>query len=117
MTSQPFNNLWYNTHTLTMIPPSNYPMQVDASMATPGIFAEMLLQSEDNTLYLLPALPAEWPEGEVKGLCAKGGYVVNIAWEYGQLTKAEISIPKGAKTPALFAKGKPVPKQRVTINY
>jgi alpha-L-fucosidase 2 len=110
MTSQPFNSLWYDTHSFAIVPPSDYPMQVDASMATPGIFAEMLLQTEDNTLYLLPALPTEWPEGEIKGLCARGGYVVNIAWEYGQLTKAEIIVPKGAKAPTLFAKGKQLSK-------
>jgi alpha-L-fucosidase 2 len=118
MTCQPFNPLWYNVHTLTAIPPSNYPMQVDASMATPGIFAEMLLQSEDNTLYLLPALPAEWPEGEIKGLCAKGGYVINMSWEYGQLTKAEITVPKGAKVPIVFAKGKQLQQsdKRITVH-
>ena len=92
-------------------------MQVDASMATPGIFSEMLLQSEDDNLYLLPALPAEWPEGEIKGLIAKGGYVINMAWDFGQLTKVEISVPKGLKTPALYAKGKPLPQsdKRVRI--
>jgi alpha-L-fucosidase 2 len=108
MTSQPFNNRWYNTQSFEIVPPSNYPMQVDASMATPGIFAEMLLQTEDNRLYLLPALPAEWPEGKITGLCAKGGYVVDLSWEYGQLTKVEISVPKGAKAPIVFAKGKQV---------
>ena len=63
-----------------------------------------------NNLYLLPALPAEWPEGEIKGLCAKGGYIANIAWEYGQLTKAEITVPKGIKAPTLFVKGKQLQK-------
>jgi alpha-L-fucosidase 2 len=118
MTAQPANHKWYGTHDLTIKPPTEFPMQVDASMATPGIFAEMLLQSEDNNIYLLPALPAEWPEGEITGLCAKGGYVVDISWEYGQLTKAKITVPKGAKNPILFAKGKPLQKtdKRLIIN-
>lgn len=93
MNSQPYNGEWYR-------------MQVDASMATPGVFAEMLLQSENDNLYLLPALPTEWPEGEIAGLCAKGGYIVNMSWEYGQLKKAEIFLPKGATLPVIFAKGK-----------
>ena len=85
-------------------------MQVDASMATPGIFAEMLLQSDEKSIHLLPALPIEWPEGEIKGLLAKGGYVVNISWDYGQLKKVEIILPKGREMPLLFTNGKPLSK-------
>jgi alpha-L-fucosidase 2 len=94
-------------------------MQVDASMATPGIFSEMLLQSEDDNLYLLPALPSEWPEGAIKGLIAKGGYVINMAWEYGQLAKVELSIPQGAKIPILYVKGKRLSEKdkKVKLSY
>jgi alpha-L-fucosidase 2 len=37
-------------------------MQVDATMATPGLFAEMIMQSHDGFIHLLPAIPSEWPE-------------------------------------------------------
>lgn len=74
-------------------------MQVDATMATSGLFAEMLLQSQEGFVHLLPALPTEWPEGRVEGLKARNGYGVNIEWKYGKLIKAEISIPHGAKQP------------------
>ena len=79
--------------------------QVDAMMATPGLFAELLLQSHDGEIHLLPALPAEWPEGEVKGLIARGGYKVSLRWKYGKLEKVEISVPKGRKCPPLKLSG------------
>jgi alpha-L-fucosidase 2 len=102
MNSQPFNR-------------GTFRMQVDASMATPGLFAEMLLQKGDDTIYLLPALPMEWPEGEVKGLLAKGGYSVEMSWEYGQLKRAVITVPQGAVTPKVFVKGKPAEQGAVTF--
>lgn len=74
-------------------------MQVDATMATSGLFAEMLLQSHESFIHLLPALTTEWPEGKITGLLAREGYVVNIEWKNGQLTKAEIQIPQGKKQP------------------
>lgn len=81
-------------------------MGVDATMATPGIFAEMIMQSHNGSIHLLPALPTEWPEGEVKGLIARGGYKLNIQWKYGQLIKVELFIPKGMAFPTLFVNNK-----------
>ena len=81
-------------------------MQVDASMATPGIFAEMLLQSDESSIHLLPALPAEWPEGKIEGFLTKGGNTINMAWEYGQLKSVRITVPKGKTISTLCVKGK-----------
>ena len=94
-------------------------MQVDASMATPGIFSEMLLQCYDNSIHLLPALPAEWPEGNIKGFRTKGGGIVNMEWEYGQLKKAEIILPKNYQLPSIFLKGNALSKSdnRISIVY
>ena len=47
-------------------------MQVDGSMSTPGFMAEMLLQSHQGEIHVLPAVPIEWPAGKVKGLIARG---------------------------------------------
>ncbi|GBU07716.1 alpha-L-fucosidase, partial [Bacteroidales bacterium] len=80
-------------------------MQVDATMATCGIFAEMLMQSQDDFINILPALPTEWPEGKIEGLLARKGYIVNIEWKFGQLTNAEILIPLNESKPRVKLKG------------
>lgn len=62
--------------------------------ATAGI-TEMLLQSHQGYLHLLPALPTAWPRGTVTGLCGRGSFVVDLAWAAGQLTQASIHARLG----------------------
>jgi alpha-L-fucosidase 2 len=69
--------------------------QLDGTATTPGFMAEMLLQSHLGEIILLPALPAEWSNGSITGLKARGGYTVDISWENGKLVKAIIQGRNG----------------------
>lgn len=79
---------------------------VDAIMATSGVFAEMLVQTIDDNIYLLPALPAEWPEGQIKGIQLRGGYLVDMKWTHGVPDSVTVYVPKGKKNPFVFWKQK-----------
>lgn len=79
--------------------------QIDGNLGATAGIAEMLLQSHAGQIHLLPALPQTWPNGSVKGLRARSGFELDIAWAAGQLTTATLPSHRGGSC-ALRCRGK-----------
>jgi alpha-L-fucosidase 2 len=77
-------NLW-DTHP---------PFQIDGNFGATSGIVEMLLQSQFEVIEVLPALPAAWPEGAVRGLRARGGATVDIAWAAGRATRIAVTASR-----------------------
>ena len=88
----------------------------DANEAAPAGMVEMLLQSHEDYIELLPALPQQWKTGYFKGLCARGGAEVNLEWKNGAVTKAEITATADNTFAVKIPKGKKLIKDGKTVH-
>lgn len=73
------------------------PFQIDGNFGAVSGICEMLLQSDEKHIYLLPALPDKWEKGSVKGLAARGNVTVDMEWEGGRLTGYEVHGDIGSR--------------------
>lgn len=67
------------------------PFQIDGNFGGTAGICEMLMQSDGETMYLLPALPEAWKNGEITGIKARGNYEVSLSWKNGKVNKATIT--------------------------
>ena len=70
-------------------------MQVDGTLGATAAITEMLMQSHDGHIKLLPALPTNWKDGEFKGVCARGAFELDFQWADGKVTKAKVLSKAG----------------------
>jgi alpha-L-fucosidase 2 len=73
------------------------PLQVDGTLGVTAAISEMLVQSHEDVIQLLPALPKEWNSGKFYGVCTRGAFELNLEWENGVTKKVEILSKAGKK--------------------
>ena len=71
------------------------PFQIDGNFGGTAGITEMLLQSHNGIINILPALPDKWESGSIKGIKARGNFELNISWENHELTRLEMTAIKG----------------------
>ena len=82
------------------------PFQIDGNFGGAAAIAEMLVQSAENEIHLLPALPDAWDSGSIKGICARGGFEVSMDWENKSVKKLSVLAKNSGKTTLYFGSEK-----------
>ena len=91
------------------------PLQVDGTLGVTAAISEMLVQSHEDVIQLLPALPKEWDSGRFKGVCTRGAFELDMMWENNAIKTVEVLSKAGKKckistdkNPQIFADGKQI---------
>ncbi len=92
-------------------------MQVDGSFGVTAAITEMLMQSHEGMIRLLPALPDEWSEGKFKGVCARGAFELAFEWENKKITKIDILSKMGRKCCIEYRPGMEIISNGRKVNY
>jgi alpha-L-fucosidase 2 len=71
------------------------PFQIDGNFGGAAGIGEMIVQSHTSFIDLLPAIPTAWTEGSVKGICVRGGFVLDMTWKAGSITKLRVFSREG----------------------
>ena len=115
-----FGNLLKNG-TLDNLWDTHPPFQIDGNFGGTAGVTEMLMQSHMGFIHLLPALPDAWKDGEVKGLCAKGNFELDICWKNGSLSSVTVLSKDGGNCELRYKDDKFVLKtnkrKTYTLNY
>lgn len=91
------------------------PFQIDGNFGGSAGIAEMLLQSHEGVIRVLPAVPSEWQSGAFTGLCARGGFVVDAEWENGAVTSLTVRAKNGGGCTVTFPTSDGVSAERLKI--
>jgi alpha-L-fucosidase 2 len=78
------------------------PFQIDGNLGGPGAITEMLIQSTDKQITVLPALPTQWPSGSLSGVRVRGGGRIDIAWSGGRLTEIRLQAEHPVKYQVIY---------------
>jgi len=92
-------------------------LQVDGAFGVTAAVTEMLMQSHDGFIQLLPALPDEWSEGECKGLCTRGGFELDFVWKNKTVTQLKILSKAGETCKIAFKPGMKITSKGKNITF